>query len=133
MKNNEKKTQDKYFIKKFKFKNLEHWNHEVYESAMKFHEKFRIYPNVFISNPFTQSQIDRIANGEEINHIFDSNGEAPEEFVRVGTFCTENFEIDFCYDDDLKHPEYILIFDEYYDGGGEEQDEEDIEDRQIAV
>jgi len=133
MSSNENQISGKYFSKKFKFRHMENWNHELYESAHKFHDKFTIYPNVLISNPFTQSRIDRMANGEDVNHIFDHEGEAPEDDVRVNSFCTEDFEIDFCYDDKLKHPEYILIFDEDYDGGGEDIDEEGEEEQQMAV
>jgi len=122
----ENNSESKLYKKKFQFTNIEHWNHELYTAALAFYDRFSIYPNVLISNPFTQSQIDRIAEEEDENHIINSAGETPAEgeTARISTFCTEDFEIDFCYDMKLKHPDFLLVFDEEYDGGGEDLYEE---------
>jgi len=103
---------------------MQSWNDELYQAAQNFYERFLIYPNVLLSNPFTQSQIDRIANSEKENHLFDSAGEAPDDDseVRFSSFCRESFEIDFCYDTSIDHPEFYLIFGEEYDGGDEDND-----------
>ncbi|MCB1158436.1 MAG: hypothetical protein H7A25_00620 [Leptospiraceae bacterium] len=121
------------FKKKYKLDKYSLWDKELNESAFDFYEEYRIYPNILTANKFTLNKIDLMANqGSHKENIKSPEMESPEEneFAVLGAFATDDFQIGFYLDEDLKDKEYILIFDsEPGPEDGEEIEEKNLKRR----
>lgn len=114
------------FRKKFTIQNFLEWDHEIFEQTMKFYEKFRIYPNILLANSETYHQIDLTANFITRKYIRDETHSANYKnppygsFVQLSGFSSQDFELDFALDENLKLGKVQLIFEQDPDWGGEE-------------
>lgn len=110
------------FAKTFQFKTIQNWADELYDSAMKFKEEYRIFPNILIANPHTLNKIDIITHHQKDAVLMNSETgleKTPDEFVHLGAFCASQFEIEFTIRSSLSDLEFILVYDSDpdFDGG----------------
>jgi len=102
------------------------WDDVINLTAVKFYNKFNVYPNILLANASTYKKIDLYAqmhpnriitedNDGNIETIETSN----EPYDGLSLFVTEDYELECCMDFDLQEGYFTLIFDEAPDFDGE--------------
>ena len=105
------------FQKKYMIKNWIDWSHLIHESSEDFYKTYSFYPNILQANNHTFSQFDFFVNevpGEDskvkrIDKEFEPH-DVPHE-IKLASFETEKYSIDFAVDETLNDKEIILIYD----------------------
>ena len=98
------------------------WDDIINLLALKFHEKYNIYPNILLASEETYNKIDLYAQmhperliAPDDETILTSN----ESYTGISEFVTENYVLDCCFDYDLAEGNITLIYDEAPDFSGE--------------
>lgn len=114
------------YKKTYKVTSWKNWNHCINDSSIEFFRKFSIYPNILMANSDTFHKIDMMVNQKKDN-ILNDDGEipAPDKYVSIGSFISDNYALEMCIDDKVAIDYFILIFDSDPDDGGEPIPEED--------
>lgn len=105
--------------KTFVLESFKGWDHQVNLAVSDFKNKFGCFPNLMMANEVTFKRIDIFADKEK---VLGEEGETvnPGEYVRLGGFGSEDYQMDFCLDDTLVDKAFVLIFD------SDEEDEKSI-------
>lgn len=98
------------FRKNYSLKSFKGWDHQLNKSVLEFKNTFGVFPNVMLANEVTYKRVDISADktkilGEKGNKV------CPYEYVRLGGFGSEDYELDFCLDNRLEDKAFILILD----------------------
>jgi len=106
------------------------WDDTINLFAVKFYEKFSVYPNILLASDETYRKIDLYAQMQpdrliapDDETILSSN----ESYTGISDFIAEEYTLECCFDYDLTEGNFILIFDEAPDFGGEPILEEEKE------
>ncbi len=85
------------------------WDRQVDLCVQDFFSRFHIYPNIVLANLVTYKRIDLIARPD---HITNASGETPTaaEYVPLGGFVGESYELSFCIDEQLDDKAFVLIY-----------------------
>jgi len=102
------------------------WDDTINLFAMKFHDKYNVYPNILLASDFTYKKIDLYAQKHPERIIkFDDEGNfktietSSDPYTGLSTFIAEDYELECCIDYDLQEGYFTLIFDETPDFSGE--------------
>jgi hypothetical protein len=105
-----------------------HWDDTVYDAIEDFRARFTLAPNILLASETTHARIDMAAKKKNIRGP--AGEEAPEdEHTPICGFRGEDYELDFCIDENLPAGRFSLIYDADPDGdGGEPVPDEDTEE-----
>jgi len=115
------------YKKTFKINVLKDWDHEIHGGVQVFYNAFSIHPNIMLFNSNMTSRIDILANHKKEN-IRDYLGEKSEnkEFSSIVTFCSEDYSLEICLEENVPDNYFVLIYDSDPGGGdGEPLPDED--------
>lgn len=115
----------------YHFESWKGWDHQIHLSVLDFFNAFKVYPNILLANSITFSRMDIVADKEKI--------EGPEgkavgkyEVVSMGGFSTEDYALEFCFEEKLSDKSFSLIYDADPNGdGGEPVPEKDTETEEM--
>jgi len=107
----EKKSTGVFSIR-FTFDDISLWADELYESILKFHTKYNIYPNIMSTTKKIYQQIDAQIQ-DDTENIVDENGDHPEpgQKISLSAFSTENCSLEFTLNEIIVDA-FLLLFDE---------------------
>jgi len=98
------------------------WDNIINLFALKFHEKFNVYPNILLASGDTYKKIDLYAQKKpdmliapDGKNIYSSN----EHYEGISQFVALDYSLECCFDFDLTLGNFTLIFDEEPDFDGE--------------
>ena len=99
------------------------WDDTINLYAIRFHEKYNVYPNILLASEETYHKIDLYAQMHPDRLIAPEDGEniltSNEPYTGIGDFVAENYILECCFDFNLSLGNFILIFDEAPDFSGE--------------
>lgn len=95
------------FRKNYSFDSFKGWDHQLNRSVFDFKNTFSVFPNSMLANEVTYKRIDISADK---NKILGEKGDKVDsyEYVRLGGFGSEEYELDFCLDNRLEDKAFIL-------------------------
>ena len=116
--------------KTYEFDKWNDWDHCLSSAIDDFHNSYLLYPNIFLANDYTHSQIDFITSNnlekndnahlivdEKIgNYLAALTSEVTEE-VCLSSYKKGNCELDFAVNPELLDKEFVLVYDDEPDWG----------------
>jgi hypothetical protein len=106
------------------FDDYESWDDTLYLIANVFKQKHSIYPNIMLASEATYNHIDENVRKNGIKHLeYEGDENPPPEFKGLSSFSTEDFEVNFCLDNDLPENIFHLVYDDDPSFDGEDLDE----------
>ena len=115
------------YSKTFRFKEYLNWDMEIHIAVKIFKTSKGMFPNIMLANKNTFDKIDLHANqyperikpgdAQQVNR---SEYDDEEDFKEIGSFCTEECELEFCLDNELDDDSYTLVYDDnpdFFDDG----------------
>ena len=98
------------------FQDINKWDTELTRAAIKFREKYGVYPNIFLASIKTHSKIDSVANVIAPEKFFGLKGneviQKPfSELGGIDAFSTDDFFLPFCVDSSIPYPCFALVYD----------------------
>ena len=99
------------------------WDDTIHIFALKFHQKYNVYPNILLAGEATYRKIDLYAQ-KHPERLYDPDGQntiakSNYSYNGIDVFITEDYSLECCIDYDLTEGNFILIFDEDPDFSGE--------------
>ena len=98
------------------------WDSTINLFAVKFNKKYSVYPNILLASDDTYRKIDLFAQ-KKPNMLIGPDGKdilsSSETYEGINEFVTEDYTLDCCFDYELTLGNFILVFDEAPDYGGE--------------
>jgi len=99
------------------------WDDTINIYAIKFHEKYNVYPNILLASDDTYHKIDLYAQMHP-DRLVTADGEeniltSKNSYEGISEFVTEEYVLDCCFDFDLTLGNFILIYDETPEFDGE--------------
>jgi len=99
------------------------WDDTIHIFALKFYQKYNVYPNILLASEATYKKIDLYAQMHP-ERLYDPDGqntivESSHSYEGIDVFVTENYSLDCCIDYDLTEGNITLVFDEAPDFSGE--------------
>jgi len=99
------------------------WDDTIHIFALKFHQRYNVYPNILLASDSTYRKIDLYAQMHP-ERLIDPDGEDTIEtsscpYEGLSYFTTSDYTLECCLDYDLTEGNFTLIFDEDPDFGGE--------------
>ena len=103
--------------------NFSIWDDTINIYAIKFHEKYNIYPNILLASDDTYRKIDLYAQMHP-DKLVTADGEenilsSKNSYEGISEFVAEDYVLDCCFDFDLTLGNFTLIFDEAPEFDGE--------------
>ena len=116
--------------KTYKFEKWNEWDHFLSSAIADFFQVYMLYPNIFMANDCTHSQIDFITTynlekndnahlivNEEIGNYLETLTSEGTEEVCLSSYKKGNCELDFAVNPELLDKEFVLVYDDEPDWG----------------
>ncbi len=101
------------------------WDDTIHAHAVKFHDRYSIYPNIMQAGKETWKEIDHYANlfhpgriewddlaGLEPEEMEETDAESEEEEIKsLSGFATLDYSLEFCIEESVKDKYFILLYD----------------------